>query len=455
MNTFRSYGRDAESASVIANFIAFGSVAGLDIDHIQTYRPLQPKTAAGETMTNEPTTPELSEDELGTPRGDGSDASHPSQMNRHLQSEIHQWFALAEGRFDLSLSHSACQSLKVGDLLDEAELRAFAEIGLAYGTFAGLAELCESIADSYTTIEPSQVLTFNGPSEAIYTVMRAVLQPGDQIVVPSPVFHPLQAIARQIGCEVKAWRARDEHSCTFNVDDLAAICDSSTKLIVINFPHNPSGQMISESELHGIIEIAESVDAVLFSDEVFRLLELPPLSPLPAACDLYAKAVSMAGLSKPFGLGGLRIGWMATQCEELLAAVREYRYVTAEMTNTPCQWLGCRAMRKADEIIVRNRATISANLDVLATFVEAHAGTLKLYRPQAGTMALVEQQTSLSSTDFCQRVLDDQRLFLIPGNVLGMSDRLLRFGLGMTDQAQSLDRLDRFLQGLKESGEAR
>ena len=282
--------------------------------------------------------------------------------------------------------------------------------------------------------------------KAIYSFMQARLEPGDQIVVSSPLFHPLHAIARHRGCKIREWRATDELSCSFDVSDLASICDEKTKLVVLNFPHNPTGQTVSESDFLRIVEIAKSVDAMLFSDEAFRLLELPPNHTLPAACEHYDKAISVTGLSKPFGLGGLRIGWMVTKCDEIRTAVKQYRYNTAEMTNTPCQWLACRALRRADEVLTRNRALISANLDRLDTFVKSHEGTLKLFRPKAGTMAVVEQRTSLASSEFCQRILDEERLFLVPGKALGMSDRLLRFGLGITDFAQGLERLDRFLQ---------
>ncbi len=210
--------------------------------------------------------------------------------------------------------------------------------------------------------------------------------------------------------------------------------------------------MVSRSELQRIVEIAESVDAILFSDEVFRLLELPPLSMLPAACDLYHKAISVTGVSKPFGLGGLRIGWMATKQEKIHVAVRQYHYNTAEMTNVPCQWLACRALQKADRILTQNREIISAILGRIDAFVDSHADRLTLFRPKAGTMAIVEQKTNITSTEFCQRVLDEERLFLIPGRPLGMSDHLLRFGLGMSDFSQALDQLDRFLGRLKEPG---
>jgi aspartate/methionine/tyrosine aminotransferase len=188
------------------------------------------------------------------------------------------------------------------------------------------------------------------------------------------------------------------------------------------------------------------VDALLFSDVVFRLLELPPTQMLPAACDLYDKAVSVCGLSKSFSLGGLRIGWLATKCDEVMSAVKQYRYYTAEMTNTPCQWLGCRALQRKAEILARNRALISANLDRLEAFAREHEGTLSLLRPQAGTMAVVTQHTGLTSTELCRRLLEEERLFLIPGKPLGMSDRLLRVGLGQNDFENGLMRLGTFLK---------
>lgn len=360
--------------------------------------------------------------------------------------ELDQWFAAAEGRFDFSLGHSGCQPPVVSDLLDADEWTNFSRRPLGYGPFEGVPELRQLIAQQSETIEPRHVNVMNGPSEAIYTFMRAMLEPGDRVVVQFPLFQSLHAIARHIGCELQEWRPTDEGSFAFNVDELEAICGRPTKLIVINFPHNPSGQMIAEADLRRIADIARAADAMLFSDEAFRLLELPPQKTLPAACDLYERAVSVAGLSKPFGLGGLRIGWTATRSEEIAARVKQYRYYTTEMTNTPCQWLACSALERKTEILPRNRSIILSNLERLAAFVESHPGIVRLNRPQGGTMALVRQFTGLTSTELCQRALDEDRLFLIPGKPLGIPDNFLRLGLGMQEFPAGLDRLSGFLQ---------
>jgi aspartate/methionine/tyrosine aminotransferase len=238
-------------------------------------------------------------------------------------------------------------------------------------------------------------------------------------------------------------------TCSFDVRDLTALCSSRTKLIVFNFPHNPSGQMISEADLRLIVETARQSDAIVFSDEQFRLLEMPSIPTLPAACDLYEKAVSVTGVSKTHGLGGLRIGWLATRCRDVIERAREYRYYTTEMTNTPCQMIAARALEQSDVLLGRNRDRIAENVAQLRAFAQQHDETMVLHPPQGGTMAVVEQKTSLTSTQLCERLLDEQRVFLIPGESMGMSDRLLRFGFGRDDFGEGLDRLGQFMRTAK------
>jgi len=360
--------------------------------------------------------------------------------------QLVDWFAAAEGRFDLSLSHSDCEPLPVSALLKESELAEFADFHLGYGTFSGLEELRNIVARQYTTIDKDNVLIFSGASEAIYTFMRTTLEPGDEVVAQSPLFNTLHGVARSIGCRIKNWRPTDEMTCSFDVFALADLCNERTKLIVFNFPHNPSGRMISESELSLVVETARKCDTFVFSDEQFRLLEMPSIPTLPASCDLYDKAISVTGVSKTHGLGGLRIGWLATRCQEVIAAAREYRFYTTEMPNTPCQILARRALENGKDILQRNRSQIASNVERLRLFAEQHQDTLVFHPPQGGTMVTIEQTTHLTSAELCERLLDEERVFLVPGSTMGMSDRLLRFGLGRDDFADGLERLGRFLK---------
>ena len=359
--------------------------------------------------------------------------------------ELVNWFSAAEGRFDISLSHSDCEPLAVSDLLDAQELTKFTCFDLGYGSFMGLEDLRNEVAQQYTTVTPQNVLIFSGASEAIYTFMRTMLNPGEEVIVQTPIFHSLYGVAQSIGCKMVEWRPADDMTCSYDVSSLLALCNKETKLVVFNFPHNPTGQMISESDLQSVVEMARHWDTFLLSDEQFRLLEMPSIPTLPAACDLYDKAISVTGVSKTHGLGGLRIGWLATRAQTVLETAKQYRFYTTEMTNTPCQFLARLALERGGEILQRNRSRIVTNVERLRSFAEQHQSTLTLHPPQAGTMAVVEQKTGLSSTEFCERLLEQERVFLVPCEVMGMSDCLLRFGLGRDDFAEGLERLGNFL----------
>ena len=358
--------------------------------------------------------------------------------------ELVDWFAAAEGRFDISLSHSDCEPLNVSDLLDERQLVAFTDTRLGYGQFAGLDELRSLVADQYETLDQNDVLICNGASEAIYTFMRTNLDAGDEIVAASPMFHTLHAIARSMDCTVRDWRW-SEATCAFDVSALESLCGANTKLIVFNFPHNPSGQTITESDLLRIVEIARRHDAMILSDEQFRQLELPSLPTLPAACDLYDRAISVTGVSKTHGLGGLRLGWLATRHSETIAAAQEYRYYTTEMANIPSQLLACRALERGEDILSRNRLRIARHVEQLQSFVEQHHKLLRLHVPLAGTMAVLEQKTAMTGSQLCERLLNEARVFLLPGEAMGLSDRFLRVGFGRDDFAEGLERLGSFL----------
>ncbi len=364
--------------------------------------------------------------------------------------ELDNWFAAAEGKYDLSISHSDCEPAAAADFMNADELAALTQEPLAYAPFAGCPELRSTIAEQYESLSANDVVVLNGASEAIYTLMQAELKAGDRVVVQWPLFFTLHSIARSLGCEIVPWKPLDDFRCSYELSELKTICNASTRLIILNQPHNPTGQLFDEPTQGRIIEIAEQCGAMLLCDEVFRLLEIPPQTALPAIADRYARGISISGMSKPFGLGGLRIGWLATKQHDVLRRTIEFRYNTTEMTNAPCQRIANAALQRKDLFLTRNREIIVNNLQQLSHFVDKFP-QLRLTQPRAGSMAIVAQEFGITSTDLCQRALEEARLFIVPGKPLGMSDQLLRIGLGRTDLAQGLERLGDFLSNLTAS----
>src|SRR5690606_20431206 len=134
------------------------------------------------------------------------------------------------------------------------------------------------------------------------------------------------------------------------------------RLIVINFPHNPTGYLPSRQELEAIVAVAERCGAYLFSDEMYRLLELDPARRLPPVCDLYSKGISLSGLSKSYALPGLRLGWLAAQETQFIERCMAFKDYTTICSSAPSEILGLMALRAADTILERNLSLIRRNL---------------------------------------------------------------------------------------------
>jgi aspartate/methionine/tyrosine aminotransferase len=226
---------------------------------------------------------------------------------------LERYFARHEFGARHLLSASDCEPLGQAELLELADdgLRErWESLRLGYTESQGLPELRAAVAASYQSVQAEQVL-IAAPEEAIFLLMNAVLERGDHVVCTFPGYQSLYQLALALGCEVSCWRPAEEHAWRFDPEDLARIVRPATRLIVWNFPHNPTGALPSPEDFDAVLRIAEASGAYCFSDEMYRLLELDQADRLPAAVDRLDRAVSLAGMSKVFGMAGVRIGWLA------------------------------------------------------------------------------------------------------------------------------------------------
>jgi aspartate/methionine/tyrosine aminotransferase len=165
------------------------------------------------------------------------------------------------------------------------------------------------------------------PEEGIFVAMNAILEPGDNVICTFPGYQSLYQIAESIGCTVTKWMPQEEKGWEFDVDFLRHSITPQTKLIVVNFPHNPTGYIPSKEQYNEIINIAKEHGVYLFSDEMYRFLEYDPADRLPSAAEKYEKAISLFGMSNTFGMAGVRTGWVITRDANLyekMAALKDY-----------------------------------------------------------------------------------------------------------------------------------
>jgi aspartate/methionine/tyrosine aminotransferase len=361
--------------------------------------------------------------------------------------KLERFFAKHEFTARYSLSPSDCETFSLRELLGLASPESLAlwnELRFSYTESQGHPLLRAEIARLYQSITPSDVVVAV-PEEAIFIVMHTLLQPGDHAVVVRPAYQSLYEVARSCGCQVTAWNLRaGPRGWQLDLDQLRRSLTEHTRLVVVNFPHNPTGYLPSRSEFDALVEIARQHDLYLLGDEMYRGLEHDPAARLPATCDLYEKGISLSGLSKSYGLPGLRLGWLATREKPLLERWLTLKDYTTICHSAPSEILAIIALRDAGQILPRNRSIIRDNLIALARFFAAHDDLFTWVEPQGGSVAFPIWTGPVPVEDFCQRVLEERGVLVVPGSLFSFPGSHFRVGLGRRNLAEVLDQLSQF-----------
>ncbi len=354
--------------------------------------------------------------------------------------EIERYFARWEHAARHLLSSSDCEPLTLAETLeltDDETRDLWDRLSLGYTESPGLSALRREIASTYEGVTEGEVLEVV-PEEGIFLAMNALLERGDRVVVTCPGFQSLYAVAEAIGCEVAQWLPREHEGWRFDVDDLRALVCASTKLVAVNFPHNPTGYLPSVADFSEIAAIAEGAGATLFSDEMYRFLEQDVADRLPSAAELSPRAVVLSGVSKSLSLAGLRVGWLATHDAGLLARAVQLKDYTTICASAPSEVLALVGLRARARILERNLGIVLANLDVIDGFV-AHGGFGEWTRPRAGSVGLAEWDVPGGTTAACERLAGETGIMLLPSTVFDYGDRHVRLGFGRRAFAEGLD----------------
>lgn len=347
--------------------------------------------------------------------------------------ELERYFAPREFVARAQLSSSDCESLSLDEVLvhADAEMRAlWSTQKLGYGEYRGHPVLRDEIAKLHAGTKSDDTLAC-APAEGILLAMGALVDSGDRVVCCAPAYQSLHEIARGAGCVVDEW------PWPFDVDRLASIVRAKkTRMIIVNFPHNPTGAVPTRAEWDEIVSIARDAGAWLFSDEMYRFLDLADdIDPLPSAVTLYEKAIALGGLSKAFSAPGLRSGWLVSRDADALERCAEQKDYTTICGNGPGELLSTMVLRDRARILARNVDTIRANVAALERVFGVKG-------PRAGCITFVElvreNEADASVTQLCDALFRETKLLLLPSSVFGFGDRHVRFGLGRAPFAQSL-----------------
>lgn len=361
-------------------------------------------------------------------------------------------------RWEFAANHvlmaSDPESLSLGELLalgTEADQAAFLRLGLGYTPTWGGDALREAVSLTYDRLQPEHILCYAGAEEGIYWLMQACAGPGDHVILALPSYPSMETMALTSGAQVTGLALDPDNDWALDLDTLERALRPTTRLIAVNFPNNPSGAVPARATFLALVQLCEERGIRLVCDEVHRGLELDPGQRLPQAAELSPRAVSLNGMSKAYGLPGLRVGWVASQDLDLLARLEHLKHYTSVSNAGPSEFLAVLALAHGEAILARNRAIIEVNLPLFEAFFAAWKHLFEWKPPQGGCTCFPRYLGRDGVEAFCQDLVEQEGVFLAPASpfrsaLLELPQDRFRVGVGRSDPAPALAAFARYLE---------
>ena len=368
------------------------------------------------------------------------------------QFDMERMQSTFENLVEFNLSESGVRALTPRELIEDAGgLDGLLDQPLVYSQSNGTIELRTAIAALYPGAGIDHVEVTNGGSEANFITTFRLIEPGDEVVMLVPNYMQTWGLARAFGATVREWRfIEDRAAGRWRVDlaALEALVNAQTRMIVICNPNNPTGARLTASELDGIARIADKHGAWILSDEVYRGAEIDGQETA-SMWGRSDRAIITSGLSKAYGLPGLRIGWIVAP-PPLVAAFWSYHDYVTIAPGALSDRLARVALAPArrERLLERTRGILRTNLPLIEDWLRAASG-FEWIAPEAGAIVYVRYGHAINSTALAHRVREEKSVLIVPGDHFGM-DGYLRLGFGEPPayNRTGLDRLREVLASL-------
>ena len=293
-----------------------------------------------------------------------------------------------------------------------------------YTSNSGLTELREEISNylnrrfSLKYSPKSEIFVTVGGSEAIDVAMRAVINPGDEVIVPLPAFVCYEPIARMAGADVVTVNTKPENNFKLTPEELRAAITPKTKLLVLPYPNNPTGAILTREELSAIADVLRGTDILVLSDEIYAELTYGRRHTSIANIEgMWERTILVSGFSKAYAMTGWRLGYLCAP-EALLSEMLKLHQYAIMCAPTVSQFAAVEALKNGDEDISkmcaeynRRRIMIYEGLKNIGIDSFMPEGAFYIY-PNIGKFGL-------SSEEFCERLLYEERCAIVPGTAFG------------------------------------
>lgn len=357
-----------------------------------------------------------------------------------------------EQKVDFNLTESGVHPITLQELIgnDESLLNKLLSTEINYPHVNGSPPLRESIASLYNQATINNVLVTVGAAEANQIVMQTLLEDGDELATITPTYKQVWGIAENQGYKVKTFSLNSGDSWSLNIDELAAAVNEKTKIVAVVNPNNPTGHILTKTEMQHIIAAAERVGAWILADEVYRGAEREQEEESESFFGLYDKVISVGSMSKAYGLPGLRIGWIVAPPDTVEKVWRRHEYstITASMLSNI---LAAHALSPEirPRLIARTRNYIRNGFPILQKWMDAQEGLFSYTPPQASAVSFIKYNLDINSNDLMLKLINEASVFIGSGDSFGM-DHHMRIAFGQEKEIleEAFARIQRTLENL-------
>ncbi len=344
--------------------------------------------------------------------------------------EMERWQSTWEHRVEYNLSESGVEPIRVRDLLrDPSLVDRVLDFPAAYSQSNGTPELRTAIAAMYQGADPDHILVTNGSAEANFLSAWHLIEPGDDVVVMLPNYMQIWGLGRIFGATVKPLWLREDLEWQFDPEALKETVTRRTKLIAVCNPNNPTGAIMKDGERRALLDAAVDADAWLLADEVYLGSERegPRTESL---WGVHEKTLITNGLSKAYGLPGLRIGWIVGPPGTVatLWSYHDYTTLTPTYLSDRLAQIALEPDRR-EEILARTRSILRANFETLRSWIESLDPLFAYRPPEAGAICYLRYAPRIGSTELAMRLLNEKSTLIVPGDQFKM-DGYIRIGMG-------------------------
>jgi aspartate/methionine/tyrosine aminotransferase len=344
--------------------------------------------------------------------------------------EMERYQSLWENVVEYNLSESGVHPLKLNELCPGEQLEEILNTPLGYNQTNGSEALRSSIAAIYPEAQIENVLVTAGSAEANFLSIWNLVEQGDEIALMLPNYMQIWGLAQAFGANVKPFHlVPDNNRWQIDWEKFEKAISPQTKLIAICNPNNPTGAVLTENEMGRICETAKKVDAWILSDEVYRGAERTGET-VPSFWGMYDKVIVNSGLSKAYGLPGLRIGWNLAPAKLIEELWGYHDYTT--ICPSPISDRLARIALQPDirkKILERTRNAVKNNFDILWNWITTHEGVFECIPPIAGAITLLKHNLTIKSDDLVLKIRNEKSVLIVPGEQFLM-DGYLRIGFG-------------------------